>query len=748
MYFCVFRGLGFGFSFFLFYRQRKLPMPQKKDELRKKAEARLKKELLDIPKMSPDEAVKLLQELRMHQIELEMQNEELRRAQLDLEEARDKYSDLYDFAPVGYLTTGEKGLILEANLTACTLLGVERTLLIKQPLSRFILKEDQETYYHHRKLIFENKERQTCELRITPKDGDQLYAQLDSIPKEDSEGNIKILTSITEITLRKQLEIRFKKGAEELAESNKKLLQEIGDHEQSAASLKQSKENYRLLLETIPYGIQENDLSGIITFSNSAHHKILGYAPGELIGKPIWAFMASVSERENLPAYLATLVKEQPKPTPYFSKNARKDSRIIDVRVDWDYRHNEKGELTGFTSVITDITESKRMEEELLKAHKLESVGLLAGGIAHDFNNFLIGVLGQLYLAKKRLPPGDVVNEYFHRVENACLKAESLTKQLLTFAKGGSPVKETCDISGLLKESIHFCLSGSNVQGEIMIPENLRPVEVDKGQLNQVLHNLIINACQAMPKGGLLLAQAENVSLGAKEAPPLPEGKYVKICIKDHGAGIPEKIIPNIFDPYFTTKKEGTGLGLATSYSIIKKHDGIITLDSEPGEGTTFCIYLPASREKILKKPVLSHVKTKDEKKGSAKVKGKILFMDDEENIKIFIGEALPMEGFDVDLAGNGEEAVALYKKAIKSELPYDVVILDLTIPGGMGGLETIKKLMEIDPHVKAIVSSGYCNEAIMSDYRQYGFCDVMPKPYELPELVEKLQRIIPVIRG
>jgi CheY-like chemotaxis protein len=375
------------------------------------------------------------------------------------------------------------------------------------------------------------------------------------------------------------------------------------------------------------------------------------------------------------------------------------------------------------------------MEEELLRVEKLESIGILAGGIAHDFNNILTAILANIALAKMHPNAVDQSFERLVKAEKAALRAKDLTQQLLTFSKGGTPIKKTVSIAELIKESTSFALRGSNVRCEFSILDDLWPVEVDEGQMSQVINNLIINADQAMPEGGIIKVSAENMTVGAEEVLPLREGKYVKISIDDQGIGIPEEHLQKIFDPYFTAKQKGSGLGLATTYSIIKRHDGYITVDSKLGVGTTFYIYLPASEKELLTK--------KDTEEIPLVGKGKILVMDDEEMIRDAGGGILSHLGYEVEFARDGAEAIEIYKQAKESDQPFDVVIIDLTIPGAMGGKEAIQKLLVIDPEIKAIVSSGYSNGSIITDFKQYGFSAILPKPYEVKELSKTLHTLI-----
>jgi PAS domain S-box-containing protein len=383
--------------------------------------------------------------------------------------------------------------------------------------------------------------------------------------------------------------------------------------------------------------------------------------------------------------------------------------------------------------VNQDITERKRMEEDLIRTEKLESIGILAGGIAHDFNNILTAILGNVYLARMQVKPEDEIFDLLNEAEMASRRAETLTKQLLTFAKGGVPVKETASIEDIIKEASLHGLRGSKSSCEIFMAEDLWPAEVDIGQISQVINNIVINANQAMPSGGIIRIEADNQMLDDKQDFPIEQGRYIRISIADQGVGIAEKHLLDVFDPYFTTKREGSGLGLATTYSIIKKHGGHITVESQLGVGTTFHIYLPASDKAM-------------PEKGEERMingKGRILVMDDQPSLRKIVGRMLENLGYESEVAEDGAEAIRKVEEAQKTEKPFDAVILDLTVPGGMGGKEVIKKILDMDPELKAIVSSGYSDDPVLSNFQEYGFRGVIPKPFESQSLGKVLHEVL-----
>ena len=375
-----------------------------------------------------------------------------------------------------------------------------------------------------------------------------------------------------------------------------------------------------------------------------------------------------------------------------------------------------------------ETAQRQQVEEELLRARKLESLGVMAGGIAHDFNNFLTVVQGNIELAKMELSPDAPVQEILDQTANACARAAFLSSQLLTFAKGGAPVRRLYSVAKLVTDAVHLARAGAQTSIDVDISDDLWFAEVDPNQIGQVLHNILLNARQAMPEGGIIEVHAEN------HHPP-GTGPRVKISIRDYGHGIPADVLPRVFDPYFTTKPGGSGLGLATAYAIIEKHGGTLSVESKPGGGTLFTIDLPASQERPApESPTVADVHT-----GT----GRILVMDDEEALRKLLKTVLTTLGYKVQTARDGAEAIALCEHEKASGRGFDAVLLDLTVSGGMGGVEAAAKLKELDPYLKLIVSSGYSHAPVMSDFRQYGFDDVVPKPWTIPELSKVLRRVL-----
>ena len=503
---------------------------------------------------------------------------------------------------------------------------------------------------------------------------------------------------------------------------------DVTKEKETEKALWKSEERYRSLVESSDDSIYlvAEDLTYL--FMNRSHLSHYGGKTEKVIGRNYAEFHSENETRDFANRMRTIFDTGRPLSYEYQSeKNGGYYLRSLNPVKD------SSGETKAVTVVSRNITERNRMEEELLRAQKLESVGLLAGGIAHDFNNILTIIMGNISLAKTDLAQGDDPSDLLTEAERASKRAQTLTKQLLTFAKGGAPVKETAFIQDILKESSSFVLRGSKSSCKLSIAEDLWPAEIDVGQISQVINNIVINANQAMPKGGTIQVAADNLIIEGRLGLPVKAGKYVRISIIDQGVGIAQNHLANIFDPYFTTKQEGSGLGLATSFSIIKKHDGHIAVESQLGVGTTFHIYLPASEKMVPEK----------EETRLIKGHGRILVMDDEASLRKMLGRMLKDLDYESEFAKDGAEALQMYKDAQESEKPYDAVILDLTIPGGMGGKEAIKKLLEIDPEVKAIVSSGYSDDPVLANFQEYGFKGMMPKPFEFRSLGKVLHEVL-----
>jgi PAS domain S-box-containing protein len=505
----------------------------------------------------------------------------------------------------------------------------------------------------------------------------------------------------------------------------------IKEREQMQEKIRESEERYRQLFESNPHPMWVFDietLSFLAVNDAAVHH--YGYSREEFLDMTL----KDIRPPEDVPRLTNTL-SELSAGTAHSGiwKHRRKDGTIIDVEV---VSHPILfGQRQARFVLITDITARRKLEEELVKAQKLESLGILAGGIAHDFNNLLTAIIGNISLAKQDTQPGDSAYERLEGAERALERARNLTQQLLTFSRGGAPLKKRLSIKEVVRDIAAFALHGARSRCAFSIPDDLWIVEADEGQLSQVINNLVINADQAMPDGGTVTVTCRNITVGAVSALPLSPGNYVMISVADRGIGIPAEYLGKVFDPYFTTKQKGSGLGLATTYSIIKRHNGHIAVESGVGTGSTFHLYLPATDQALLRESATPGTT----KSGS----GKILIMDDEEMVRDVAGKVLTRLGYDVAYACDGAEAIAAYEQALAEGRPFDAVIMDLTIPGGMGGKDAVKRLREIDPALKAIVSSGYSNDPVMAHYAEYGFNGVVSKPYTIKQLSDTIQKVL-----
>jgi PAS domain S-box-containing protein len=518
------------------------------------------------------------------------------------------------------------------------------------------------------------------------------------------------------------------------------VVRNITERAEALKELAREKEQLAITLRSIGDGVITTDTSGNVILINRAAEKLTGWQSGEANGKGITSVLNMFNEKTGVPlenpamqilhsgaawvsAQQGTL-KERTAEDP--------DRLVLASAASIRDRHSR---IVGVVVVFRDVTEERKLDEERFRASKLESIGILAGGIAHDFNNILQALLGNISLAQMQLAEDPKVSKLLSNAERASLRARDLTQQLLTFSKGGMPVKATASVEQLIQESSTFALRGSNVSCEFLFAPDLAPVEVDQGQMSQVINNLIINADQAMPDGGSVVIGAEFVLEPDVQGMPLRRDGYVRIYVKDSGEGIGADILPLIFDPYFTTKQRGSGLGLSTSYSIVKNHGGMITAESELGEGTTFSVYLPASSNDTPSK----ESKTAGVEGGQ----GRVLVMDDEENVRQIAGNMLTFLGYSVDFAADGREGISKYEAARGTGTPFDLVIVDLTVPGGMGGKEMVETLIALDPKLSAIASSGYSNDPVLASFGDFGFRGILTKPYNIRELDKTLQKVM-----
>ncbi len=558
------------------------------------------------------------------------------------------------------------------------------------------------------------------------------------------------LASATDKIAKGSLEIKLPaRGADEigaLIASFNKMAKELrtnnNERKSMEESLRNSEELYRTLVENIQLGITLMDKDHNIVMVNSGQAAMFNRSRESFIGKKCYQeFEKSEKVCDHCPGVVAMQKgssKEQE------AQGSLENGEKFTVKIRAFPVNDSSGIPIGFIEVVENITAQRRTEEELQKIKNIESIGLLAGGLAHDFNNLLAAILGNIELAMVNIPPEDQANTRLSAAEAACNQAKHLTEQLLTFAKGGAPRKVTVFLPKLLDDSCRFNLSGSDIKWILDAPDETWPASLDTTQMGQVIHHLLTNAREASKPGGKIFIIAENVKVDDSLDLPLTKGKYIKISIEDEGKGITPEILPKIFDPYFTTKEmgagKGTGLGLTICHSIVKKHGGHIDVKSMAGAGTSVTLYIPRADSKILKSPdkIGEEGLTKDNKESL-----KILLMEDDRKLAKTTANMLVHLRHKFEVAPDGEKALSLYKESLNTDDPYDLLILDLTIRGGIGGQETLQKIREIDPEAKAIVTSGYSDDPIMVNYQEYGFLASMPKPYRITDLQNSIRKAV-----
>lgn len=503
-------------------------------------------------------------------------------------------------------------------------------------------------------------------------------------------------------------------------------------------ALNAEKERLAGTLRSIREGFITIDSRGGVQLMNSTAEMLSGWSQMEAAGQPLSEVFHLVNERtrrsctQAIQRVITTgFAPELDEPTLLISRDGT--DRLVQTSA--GPIRDRSGQQTGAVLLFRDVTERARHDEERRKVEKLESLGVTAGGIAHDFNNLLTCILGNLSLTLLSPKLDAQLTERLTSAKKASLRAQEIAQQLLTFAKGGAPVKQVVSIAPLVRDSLGFAVQEQNLRCITQIADDLWPAELDAGQMTQVLTNLFLNAQQAMPAGGTLRVECANLTLAAQNTRlGLEPGRYLKITVQDEGIGIPEEIIKKIFDPYFSTKPKGSGLGLATAFSIIRNHNGVIDVMSRAGEGTTFFVYIPASERPVVEQPVLTPAPAAT-MASSVSQANRVLVLDDEEAICALVTCALEPLGYQVTETNDALTAIRTYEEALNSGQPFDLVISDLTLPGGMGGREAVRRLREINPALKAIVSSGYANDPVMSHYREHGFCAMIAKPYEIAAL-------------
>lgn len=531
------------------------------------------------------------------------------------------------------------------------------------------------------------------------KDGSRVQVELLTDEIRDDQGNpVYYYAFITDISLRLRME----------------------------QALRDSEELFRTLCDAAPIGICREDRSGHNIYSNPRWEEISGLSAEESLDEG-WCRVLHPEDRDEV-IRLRTDTIARGEIVSHEYRLVTPEGETVWVRALSNPIRNFDGEVTGYVGTVEDITEVRKARQEMLRTDKLESLGVLAGGIAHDFNNILTAILGNISLAQMYHDDPEALGKRLDEAERAAIRAKGLTRQLLTFARGGEPVKKIVQIRKLIEEAAGFATVGSTVSHEIVMAGDYW-MEADEGQLSQLFHNLFLNAVQSMAQGGIIRIAAD---LQVGEAGSKP---FVVVTVKDNGTGIAEHDLPRIFDPYFTTKQQGSGLGLATCYSIVTRHGGTITVTSQPGQGSSFRVTLPALD--------LERIAAQEQAAESDTGRGRILVMDDERPIRDLARAMLESLGYQVETVADGAAAITLYRQRYREQVPFSAVIMDLTVPAGCGGLEALSALREIDPAVKGIVSSGYAEDPIMANFQEHGFCAVLGKPYRLRELCAVLDVVL-----
>ncbi len=800
---------------------------------RKRAEEKLQRRP---PAPDNNGATHIHYELEVQNVELEMQNDELRTSHSALEESHHNYADLYDFAPVGYVTFDAQGFIRESNLTAADMLEMSRAYLMNRLFKQYIVAEDMPIYLDHLMRVCRDGLRHTCELRLENKAA--AYVQLESIPATHSRGGLCCRTTMIDITARKRAELAAQQsqtqfqllvdGVEDYAifmigNDGNIMSWNVGaqrmlryrEHEivgRSFAAIFTHKEvdadaPQKVLTRARSDGRSLDErwyarkdgspfwANGVVTCLRDARGTVLGYA---MVLRDMTLYKRYEEERERMlheleggNERLQAVLQQMPAAVvmvnpagkvllqnrlveeivgslsgqtleawapehPFhradgsvygvhewpLARSSRTGEVVVGEEMHYHWRNeksgtlvvasaplrNQQGEIVAAVATFSDITAKRRAEGELVVARKLESIGMLAGGIAHDFNNVLTIILGNINIAS--LSPEHSA-EALSAAETACLQASYLTKRLLTFSEGGAPIKTRAPLTKVLNNASEFVAKHTAVRCEFDIAADLWQADYDAGQVRQVIRNLVFNAQEAMPRDGVIHITAKNVLVSEPDGPPVAPGRYIKIGIRDEGTGIARTQLGKIFDPFYTTKPKASGLGLTAAYWIVQKHQGHLAIESEVGVGTQAWLYLPAAFIEPASKT------------SSVGPVGRILVMDDEPTIRHFAERVLKHLDYEVVTVNDGAAAVTEYRAARDGGRPFALVILDLIVPGGKGGKETMVELRALDPDVCAIVSSGYSSDPVMARFREFGFYSSLGKPYDTVELCRTVTEVL-----
>ena len=675
--------------------------PSDTAELRRRAEALLREK----QKSQPPEARagrtmhdthRLVQELQIHQIELEMQNEQLERARAETEVALERYIDLYEFAPSGYFTLDRDGTIRQANLTGSKLLGMDRSRLVNCRFGLFVAENSRPVLQAFMAKVFASHARETCEAMLLREGKPPFYARIEARCSDDGQECRAVVVDITE---RKRSEEKIQEQAS--------------------------------LLELSQDAIYVRSLDEKIQYWNKGAEQLYGWTAKEAIhgdfGKMGYEGRTSFEAAKKIFLEEGSWSGEVRKLT--------KSRQEVVVASRWTLLRDGQGNPSSILVIDSDITEQRQLEAQF-RAQRLELIGTLAGGIAHDLNNILQVIVTNLDLAASAATFDERLPKYLDDASQGAKRATNLSRRLLTFSKGGAPIKQALDVAEILTHAVLLALSGSKLKSHFAYQRDLYPVIGDPVQLTQVIENVVINACEATPQRGQLLVRAENVDESLPLSSGLPAGRYVRIEIEDSGTGIPESIRDRIFEACFTTKPGGSGLGLATVKSIMQQHGGGITIESTVGRGTTVSLMLPAAAHRpdppvaSLPPPVVNST-------------GRILVIDDEEMILSVVRTMLNSLGYECAVAQDGVSGFHKYVRAKADGNPFAAVLLDATIPNGVSGEEALKLLLEADENARVILCSGYADNDLINKAEQLGFRAFLAKPFSISEFVSVFNKVL-----
>ncbi len=696
-------------------------------DLRQRAEAVGKEKWSDeelLTALSPLEIRRILHELRVHQVELEMQNEELRRTQAELDAARARYFDLYDLAPVGYCTISEDGLILEANLTAVTLLGMPRRALVQQPLSRFIFKDDQDLYYLKRAKFLTTGKPQGCDLRVVKKDGAMFWAHLIGIASSDNEGAPTCRVVLDDITERKQAE----------------------------EALRSDRQRFAAIIKGTHVGTWEWNVQTGETIFNERWAEIIGYTLEELAPVSIKTWN-TLTHPEDLKVSDELLEKHFRGELDYYECELRmkhKDGNWVWLLdrgqvMTW----TKDGKPLMMLGTHQDITERKaaeaekaKLESELQQARKIESIGRLAGGVAHDFNNMLGVILGHLEFALEQVNPAQPLHADLEEVQKAARRSAALTRQLLAFARKQTIMPKILNLNETVDGTLKMLrrLIGENVDLVWQPGADLWPVNMDPSQIDQILANFCVNARDAIGGVGKIVLETGNASLDQAACAKLPElspGKYVRLAVSDNGCGMDRDTLDHLFEPFFTTKEfgESAGLGLATVYGIVKQNHGFIYASSEPGKGSVFTIYLPRHRGVKAQGSADATAVAAPAARGHET----ILLVEDEPTVLSLTTRMLELQGYTVLAAGSPGDAFRLAREHAGK---IHLILADVIMPE-MNGWDLTQNLLALYPHIKRVFMSGYTADIIAHHGVVEADVNFIQKPFSGKELAAKIREAL-----